>query len=154
MCGLEPMSQCLGMRPTVLCNLPCQVVYYMEMLTHSLSPSADSLKRAGISSKVDQSAGTIGRRYARTDEIGIPFGITVDFDTLQTSTATLRERNSTRQIRAQVRGSGWGSREEWAGNQITTSCSSVCQQNTMLVTMYSGKLSHSSLCKRTTYDEL
>lgn len=63
---------------------------------------ADGLKRAGISSKVDQSAGTIGRRYARTDEIGIPFGITVDFDTLQSSSATLRERNSTRQIRAQI----------------------------------------------------
>lgn len=87
-----------------------------------LSLSADGLKRAGISSKVDQSAGTIGRRYARTDEIGIPFGITVDFDTLQSSSATLRERNSTRQIRAQVRESGRGSREGVSVASDTTSC--------------------------------
>ncbi|KAJ7346440.1 hypothetical protein OS493_040308 [Desmophyllum pertusum] len=42
--------------------------------------------------------------YARTDEIAIPFGITVDFDTVNKNphSATLRERNSTRQIRAQI----------------------------------------------------
>jgi len=53
---------------------------------------------------VDDSSGSIGRRYARTDEIAIPFGITVDFDTVnkEPHSATLRERNSTRQIRAEV----------------------------------------------------
>lgn len=74
-------------------------------LTHSCAhfPSpADSLKQYDLSHKVDDSSGSIGRRYARTDEIGIPFGITVDFDTVKTNTATLRERNSTRQIRAEV----------------------------------------------------
>jgi glycyl-tRNA synthetase len=35
-----------------------------------------------ISSKVDATGQTIGKRYARTDEIGIPFAITIDFDTL------------------------------------------------------------------------
>ena len=64
---------------------------------------ASGLKGRGISHKIDDSGGSIGRRYARTDEIGIPFGVTVDFDTLQTQTATLRERNSMRQIRASVR---------------------------------------------------
>ena len=70
--------------------------------THVCTPPADSLKQYDLSHKVDDSSGSIGRRYARTDEIGIPFGITVDFDTVKTSTATLRERNSTRQIRAEV----------------------------------------------------
>ena len=72
----------------------------------------------GISHKIDDSGGSIGRRYARTDEIGIPFGITVDFDSVQSDTATLRERNSMRQIRAKVgrgrergRGGGRGGRE-------------------------------------------
>ena len=64
--------------------------------------SADCLKSCGISHKIDDSSGSIGRRYARTDEIGIPFGITVDFDTLQTNTTTLRERNSTKQVRIEV----------------------------------------------------
>ena len=57
-----------------------------------------------ISCKIDDSGGTIGRRYARTDEIGIPYGITVDFDTVnkEPRTVTLRERNTTRQVRCEV----------------------------------------------------
>ena len=46
----------------------------------------------------DNKGAAIGRRYARTDAIGIPFGITVDFDTVESSSVTLRERNSTRQV--------------------------------------------------------
>ena len=58
----------------------------------------------GVSHKVDDSSGSIGRRYARTDEIGVAFGITVDFDTVNKTphTATLRDRDSMTQIRAQV----------------------------------------------------
>eukprot|EP00064_Thunnus_orientalis_P019897 superscaffoldBa00005194_g20028 len=53
---------------------------------------------------VDDSSGSIGRRYARSDEIGVAFGITVDFDTVNKTphTATLRDRDSMRQIRAEV----------------------------------------------------
>ncbi len=40
-----------------------------------------ALTRAGVSVRRDDSSASIGKRYARTDEIGIPFGITVDFDT-------------------------------------------------------------------------
>lgn len=54
---------------------------------------------------MDDSSGSIGRRYARTDEIGVAFGITIDFDTVNKTphTATLRDRDSMRQIRAEVR---------------------------------------------------
>uniref|UniRef100_A0A803VR86 Glycine--tRNA ligase n=1 Tax=Ficedula albicollis TaxID=59894 RepID=A0A803VR86_FICAL len=64
----------------------------------------EALTRTGISHKVDDAAGSIGRRYARTDEIGVAFGITIDFDTVNRSphTATLRERDSMRQIRAEI----------------------------------------------------
>lgn len=66
--------------------------------------SADALTRNGVSHKVDDSSGSIGRRYARTDEIGVAFGITIDFDTVNKTphTATLRDRDSMRQIRAEV----------------------------------------------------
>ena len=65
--------------------------------------AASALTRHDVSHKVDASGGSIGRRYARTDQIAIPFGITVDFDTLnEPHTATLRERDSTKQIRANV----------------------------------------------------
>lgn len=65
---------------------------------------AEALTRNGVSHKVDDSSGSIGRRYARTDEIGVAFGITIDFDTVNRTphTATLRDRDSMRQIRAEV----------------------------------------------------
>jgi glycyl-tRNA synthetase len=40
------------------------------------------LKKSLITCKVDDTGQSIGKRYARTDEIGIPFGITVDYQTL------------------------------------------------------------------------
>jgi len=52
------------------------------------------LKRHGISSKVDDSGSSIGRRYARTDEVGIPFGVTIYEATLVDRTVTLRETES------------------------------------------------------------
>jgi glycyl-tRNA synthetase len=61
------------------------------------------LTKAGISSKIDDSGQTIGKRYARTDECGIPFAITVDFDTLNDETVTLRELNTMKQVRLKVR---------------------------------------------------
>ncbi|RVW29197.1 Glycine--tRNA ligase, mitochondrial 1 [Vitis vinifera] len=57
-----------------------------------------SLTVAGISHKIDISGATIGKRYARTDELGIPFAITVD----STSSVTIRERDSKDQIRVNV----------------------------------------------------
>ena len=44
-------------------------------------------------------AGSIGRRYRRQDEVGTPFGITVDHDTMKDGTVTLRDRDATTQIR-------------------------------------------------------
>lgn len=60
------------------------------------------LTKSGISSKIDDSTQTIGRRYARTDECGIPFAITVDFDTLKDNTVTVRELDSMKQVRVKV----------------------------------------------------
>ena len=47
-------------------------------------------------------SGAIGRRYRRQDEIGTPFGITVDFQTLEDGTVTLRDRDTTQQVRMSV----------------------------------------------------
>jgi len=50
--------------------------------------------------KVDDSSGSIGKRYARTDEVAVPYGVCIDFDSLSGQhTATLRERDSTLQVR-------------------------------------------------------
>src|SRR5690606_15690813 len=47
-------------------------------------------------------AGAIGRRYRRQDEIGTPFAITVDFDTLEDEAVTIRERDSMAQVRVSL----------------------------------------------------
>nr|TKR84598.1 Glycyl-tRNA synthetase family protein [Populus alba] len=57
-----------------------------------------SLTAAGISHKIDITGTSIGKRYARTDELGVPFAITVD----STSSVTIRERDSKDQIRVNV----------------------------------------------------
>ncbi len=53
------------------------------------------------SCEFDQS-GSIGKRYRRQDEIGTPYCITVDFDTLEDDTVTIRERDTMSQIRIKV----------------------------------------------------
>lgn len=48
-------------------------------------------------------AGAIGRRYRRADEVGIPFCITVDFETIEDNAGvTIRDRDTTEQIRLPV----------------------------------------------------
>ncbi|KAL0918797.1 hypothetical protein M5K25_010833 [Dendrobium thyrsiflorum] len=59
---------------------------------------ARSLRSNGISHIIDITGTSIGKRYARTDEIGVPFAITVD----STSSVTIRERDSKEQIRVSI----------------------------------------------------
>jgi len=47
-------------------------------------------------------AGSIGRRYARADEAGIPLGITIDYETLKDETVTIRDRDTWRQVRNHI----------------------------------------------------
>lgn len=61
---------------------------------------ARRLRSLGLANIVDASGVSIGKRYARNDELGTPLGITVDFDTLSDGTITLRERDTTMQVRA------------------------------------------------------
>lgn len=47
-------------------------------------------------------AGSIGKRYRREDEIGTPYCVTVDFDTLEDDTVTIRDRDTMEQIRVKI----------------------------------------------------
>lgn len=62
----------------------------------------EALIDEGFSVEYDE-AGSIGRRYARFDEIGTPLCITVDYETLPDDTVTLRDRDSWRQVRTSVK---------------------------------------------------
>ena len=60
-----------------------------------------ALKKKGVMVAYDDS-GTIGRRYRRNDEIGTPYSITVDYDTLEDGTVTIRDRDSMKQVRSPI----------------------------------------------------
>ncbi|KAG0681500.1 Glycine--tRNA ligase 1, mitochondrial [Pichia californica] len=62
----------------------------------------NKLRLAQIPFKVDDSGASIGKRYARNDELGTPFGITVDYDTIEDGSVTLRDRDSTNQVRGSL----------------------------------------------------
>ena len=84
---------------------PIQVGLYPLMSKDGLDTKAKEMQKQltkqGLSVELDE-AGSIGRRYARADEAGIPLGITVDYETLEKDTVTIRDRDSWRQVRAQV----------------------------------------------------
>jgi glycyl-tRNA synthetase len=69
-----------------------------ERLVKTAKEIDKTLRNACISTYYDD-GGTIGRRYARMDEIGTPFCITVDHDTLKDKTVTIRDRDTTKQKR-------------------------------------------------------
>ncbi|WP_254279557.1 glycine--tRNA ligase [Haloarcula marina] len=64
---------------------------------------AEALRSAGHAVTYDDS-GAIGRRYRRQDEIGTPYCVTVDYESLEEDTVTLRERDSTEQKRVSIDG--------------------------------------------------
>ena len=47
-------------------------------------------------------AGSIGKRYRREDEIGTPFCVTIDFDTLEDESVTIRDRDTMEQVRVKI----------------------------------------------------
>ena len=88
--------------PAVIAPLKCSVLPLSNNpdFTPLVSKLSQDLILNDVSHKVDDSSGSIGKRYARTDEIAIPFGITVDFDSLkEPHSVTLRERDTTTQVR-------------------------------------------------------
>jgi glycyl-tRNA synthetase len=67
-----------------------------ELLEYTTKVYNDIAKR--FRSTTDE-AGSIGKRYRRQDEIGTPFGVTIDYDTLTNHTVTIRHRDSMAQER-------------------------------------------------------
>jgi glycyl-tRNA synthetase len=85
---------------------PIQIGTYPLVSKDGLPDKASELHKMlldeGFVAEYDD-AGSIGRRYARADEVGIPLGITVDYDTLNDKTVTVRDRDTWKQVRNQIR---------------------------------------------------
>ncbi|GMT18898.1 hypothetical protein PFISCL1PPCAC_10195, partial [Pristionchus fissidentatus] len=78
-------------------------IFANEKLSPIIEAVREKMREHDLSYKIDDSAGSIGRRYARTDEIGIPFGVTVDFESEQQPwTVTVRHAETMEQIRVKV----------------------------------------------------
>jgi len=74
------------------------------------------VKKAGLKEKTDEifmniktkcdafldHSGAIGRRYRRLDEVGTPLAVTIDYQTLEDNTVTVRERDSMSQDRIKI----------------------------------------------------
>ncbi|KAM7269446.1 hypothetical protein ACFE04_024943 [Oxalis oulophora] len=86
--------------PAVVAPIKCTVfpLVQNEKYEQVAKIISKSLTVAGISHKIDITGTSIGKRYARTDELGVPFAVTVD----STSSVTIRERDSKDQIRVDV----------------------------------------------------
>ncbi|KAL4784412.1 hypothetical protein BJX76DRAFT_367623 [Aspergillus varians] len=91
------LSLPISVTPTKVLIVPLSTHPDFAPLTREIS---ESLRAQGISCRSDESSASIGKRYARNDELGIPLGITIDFDSVKDGTITLRERDSTKQVRA------------------------------------------------------
>lgn len=91
--------------PPLIAPIKCSVlpISANDKFTPIIDEVKEELCKFDLSYRVDDSSGSLGRRYARTDEIGIPFGITVDFESeTLPHTVTLRHAESMEQIRLGV----------------------------------------------------
>jgi glycyl-tRNA synthetase len=84
---------------------PIQVAIYPLMSKDGMDTKAKETQRTlaceGFMTDFDET-GSIGRRYARADEAGVQLGITVDYDTLEDGTVTIRDRDSWQQVRTKI----------------------------------------------------
>lgn len=72
-----------------------------DELNEVASEITTTLRNSGFMVDYDTS-GTIGKRYARADEIGVPIAITIDYDTLEDNTVTIRDRDTEKQERKKI----------------------------------------------------
>ncbi|KAJ3769978.1 hypothetical protein FB446DRAFT_745826 [Lentinula raphanica] len=77
--------------PTKVLIVPLSAKEEFDPLVQEVS---SKLRKAGIFSRVDDSNTSIGKRYARNDELGTPYGVTIDFASVKNRTMTIRERDT------------------------------------------------------------
>ncbi len=85
---------------------PVQVAVYPLLKREGMPEKAYEIYRSLKDEDFDviyDESGQIGRRYARADEIGVPYCITVDHETFEDDTVTVRDRDTTRQVRVSVK---------------------------------------------------
>ena len=86
--------------PPQIAPIKCSILPLIN--SEQFEPFVKRVKREltalNISTKIDERE-SIGRRYSRTDELSIPFAVTIDSDTPKDNSVTVRERDTTYQVR-------------------------------------------------------
>ena len=95
------MSLNPAIAPADLVILPLFDKDGMDQMAREVLAHMNSLR--GIMAEMDTSR-SIGRRYARADEIGIPWAVTIDHQSLEDNTVTVRRRDDQKQIRTDLHG--------------------------------------------------
>ena len=97
--------------PRTYLDLPNKLAPYKAMVSPLLKNKPELVKKANeiFNNLMDKFGdiswddnGNIGKRYRRQDEIGTPYCITVDFDSLEDDSVTVRDRNTTEQKRVKI----------------------------------------------------
>jgi glycyl-tRNA synthetase len=87
-----------GVAPIEVAVLP---LMDRDVLVEPAKKILHDLRSRGIRVDYDAS-GSIGRRYRRNDEVGTPYCVTIDYETVENGTVTIRERDSMRQVKVEV----------------------------------------------------
>ncbi|MFH2112068.1 MAG: His/Gly/Thr/Pro-type tRNA ligase C-terminal domain-containing protein, partial [Candidatus Bathyarchaeota archaeon] len=83
------------------CLAPYQVAVFPLVTKDGLPEKAQQVREILLSKGfwvVYDEAGSIGRRYARADEIGVPLAVAVDYDTRDKGVLTIRDRDTWQQV--------------------------------------------------------
>ena len=88
-----------GVAPVEVAVLP---LMDRDVLVKPAKEILDGLRSRGIRVDYDTS-GSIGRRYRRNDEVGTPYCVTVDYETLEQGTVTIRDRDSMKQVKLDLK---------------------------------------------------
>ncbi|PFH33530.1 glycyl-tRNA synthetase [Besnoitia besnoiti] len=101
---VDQEERCYMAFPAIIAPTKCVILPISSNPSFSelLQKVRDACVSRGISAKIDASTASIGKRYARNDEVGTPFAITIDFDSLKDESVTVRERDSMEQIRVSL----------------------------------------------------
>ena len=99
-----------GESKRVWLSLPAKLAPYKVAVFPLLKNKPELVEKArGVFNMLSQEfmtawddRGNVGKRYYSQDEIGTPFGVTVDFDTLENDTVTIRHRDTTEQERIKI----------------------------------------------------
>ena len=97
--GKEDIRKVLRLHPALV-PFKAAVLPLSKKLGETAEPIFEELQKY-FSVDYD-AAGSIGKRYRREDEIGTPFCICVDFDTLDDNCVTIRDRDTMEQVRVPV----------------------------------------------------